>query len=155
MRERPVHTNWSWHKTRITPARAGKTTKRLWDISQSRDHPRSCGKDSMALNCPQRAAGSPPLVRERPVKTALRCIFLGITPARAGKTPEWCQLVCRGQDHPRSCGKDDNGFSSKSFSPGSPPLVRERLTTPPGTVLLTGITPARAGKTKIVKGWFK
>ena len=71
-----------------------------------------------------------------------------ITPARAGKTFRLYNSYIRGEDHPRSCGKDGRVFRDALRVQGSPPLVRERL----GSNLLqqvnTGITPARAGKTK-------
>ena len=72
----------------ITPARAGKTQFLSTTTWSSRDHPRSCGKDSLPVTCVPRRVGSPPLVRERlglddPAKVKSR-----ITPARAGKT--WC-----------------------------------------------------------------
>ena len=49
----------------ITPARAGKTYKRLRQQADSEDHPRSCGKDCIVCDKPMMSGGSPPLVRER------------------------------------------------------------------------------------------
>ena len=73
---------------------------------------------------------------------------LRITPARAGKTMLLDVVNTKIKDHPRSCGKDSRAASPPSATPGSPPLVRERL---PGdflTLVRIGITPARAGKTR-------
>ena len=73
---------------------------------------------------------------------------LGITPARAGKTPLPSQPVTLYWDHPRSCGKDRTAGTTWLFRPGSPPLVRERLEDGRKKEHVHGITPARAGKTR-------
>ena len=71
----------------ITPARAGKT----WCLSRMaqrcEDHPRSCGKDVDSARDIWRNLGSPPLVRERLILDCDNQHNVGITPARAGKTP--------------------------------------------------------------------
>ena len=91
--------------------------------------------------------GSPPLVRERLVSSYCLLYASGITPARAGKTllPSACTAV--GQDHPRSCGKDDGYWHVNPSLSGSPPLVRERPPRPMKGAVALRITPARAGKT--------
>ncbi len=71
--------------------------------------------------------GSPPLVRERPSASAI------VWPVS--------------EDHPRSCGKDKISGLHGYCSPGSPPLVRERLKMAEPIPVKTRITPARAGKT--------
>ena len=99
---------------------------------------------------PDSQQGSPPLVRER-----LRCQkatgkTVRITPARAGKTQPVTIWMNWGQDHPRSCGKD-NGFEITYLTYlGSPPLVRERPIHSNGAAQAYRITPARAGKTTSV-----
>ena len=91
--------------------------------------------------------GSPPLVRERLIAQFVRVVFVGITPARAGKTEAKQLEEQRIQDHPRSCGKDVHITFIESKVKGSPPLVRERLFYFLDGGIVTGITPARAGKT--------
>ena len=71
----------------------------------------------------------------------------GITPARAGKTKILWYMYGFTQDHPRSCGKDTVGCCHCRLCSGSPPLVRERLSTGTTRSGKSGITPARAGKT--------
>ena len=71
----------------------------------------------------------------------------GITPARAGKTPELFRLAMDIRDHPRSCGKDCSWGNGHEDSQGSPPLVRERQTAARLRTSPARITPARAGKT--------
>ena len=71
----------------ITPARAGKTQKGLVHDQRSGDHPRSRGKDEPGTEGRPDRWGSPPLARERPVLRGMHDMRVGITPARAGKTP--------------------------------------------------------------------
>ena len=153
---------------RITPARAGKTGRTGKRNDVIRDHPRSCGKDSLHEPRYARMPGITPAragktfflslgcssLRDHPRSCGKDChelrfgdVFPGITPARAGKTrcsdcyrPEY-------QDHPRSCGKDPPENAMFLRPHGSPPLVRERLSSFATNSLSFRITPARAGKT--------
>ena len=81
-------------------------------------------------------------------KLAVSCTS-GITPARAGKTPVIAFSTRSRQDHPRSCGKDTSTEALRMEKAGSPPLVRERQAIKDGYLCRIGITPARAGKTRI------
>ena len=92
--------------------------------------------------------GSPPLVRERLTGTGVVNSGARITPARAGKTRLYIVSYAACKDHPRSCGKDKGGTAANPRQQGSPPLVRERLNRPTFFFFHSGITPARAGKTK-------
>ena len=65
VRERHEHGSASHGKSRITPARAGKTGHQRRLPLPHRDHPRSCGKDTNKTKNPVEHLGSPPLVRER------------------------------------------------------------------------------------------
>ena len=74
----------------------------------------------------------------------------GITPARAGKSP-WARLSMWGTgDHPRACGEKLSFFFLTRYKSGSPPRVRGKATSPPGTRRPPRITPARAGKSGTV-----
>src|SRR5699024_1413390 len=86
-------------------------------------------KDSLATLSVYGITGSPPHVRERPVKVKSTACFDGITPACAGKT---FRAIIR----------------LKSLV-GSPPHVRERLKPFENFLNVVGITPACAGKTFI------
>ena len=70
------------------------------------DHPRSCGKDTLAAVMATIMLGSPPLVRERHDSTKAKSYSARITPARAGKTYLTSGYSNHLEDHPRSCGKD-------------------------------------------------
>ena len=110
MRERRVVDAERVIAARITPARAGKTGMPPGMPLYRRDHPRSCGKDTIFNYNHGDTAGSPPLVRERRDDSKEIGIEVRITPARAGKTIRISYMKMRAWDHPRSCGKDSNGF---------------------------------------------
>ena len=113
----------------ITPACAGKTSKRYPPSFGFWDHPRMCGKDDIHAEPPVRRLGSPPHVRER--------------------HPAIDDLPEALMDHPRMCGKDPLGDSKLSFWQGSPPHVRERQSFAHCLRDAYGITPACAGKTQM------
>ena len=148
MRERHSLNQADSRPVGITPARAGKTYCCKDVYYKIRDHPRSCGKDLQFTAQPIQILGSPPLVRERQGTDGLLTFTARITPARAGKTKRPFPGCRASQDHPRSCGKDIFRLVPFEFSPGSPPLVRERPHGLHPAGILGRITPARAGKTK-------
>ena len=96
-----------------------------------------------------RLTGSPPLARGKRGPAPVPGRRLGITPARAGKTPWSSRCPGRSRDHPRSRGENTTPLTAHSTRCGSPPLARGK----PGQELLprdpVRITPARAGKTLI------
>ena len=151
VRERPDFQRRLTDPERITPARAGKTDCEAMAPYSSRDHPRSCGKDDMALSDINPDLGSPPLVRERRDEIIQNHLLDRITPARAGKTFRWGLDTAKTQDHPRSCGKDSVNVSGNPTKRGSPPLVRERRPTRRRKETCLRITPARAGKTHSIR----
>ena len=77
-----------------------------------------CGKDFMSQIFGSIRKGSPPHVRERPVRYPVQSSSVWITPACAGKTlADEAHLLVR-RDHPRMCGKDSNGsFYFRPFTP--------------------------------------
>ena len=149
VRERPStgYTAKPW--AGITPARAGKTSCDTKQDCNNRDHPRSCGKDPEVTDKGQAVLGSPPLVRERQFLKVIDFLNVGITPARAGKTPVTASTSRLGGDHPRSCGKDVVSGNAKFFPSGSPPLVRERLRSTLQVNNLFGDHPRSCGKDQI------
>ena len=70
----------------------------------------------------------------------------GITPARAGKSIAPNIFRYANRDHPRACGEKSVGDIEKAMQVGSPPRVRGKETVMKEIDLLSGITPARAGK---------
>ena len=91
----------------ITPADAGKTSRRRGELQASKDHPRGCGENS---ECRCRAVcgvGSPPQVRGKLFRHSLFLFRNRITPAGAGKTPCSGKSKTPLQDHPRRCGENN------------------------------------------------
>ena len=110
------------------------------------DHPRVCGEKSVCIIELWQQAGSPPRVRGKENKD--RCDFCRtrITPACAGKrSPLWPALLYW-QDHPRVCGEKCLSRVPGLQVIGSPPRVRGKVTVSSGSVQVTRITPACAGK---------
>ena len=72
--------------SRITPAGAGKTGRRLRCLGFGQDHPRRCGENIQrkARNCINK--GSPPQVRGKRNRANPADSCVRITPAGAGKT---------------------------------------------------------------------
>ena len=70
-----------------------------------------------------------------------------ITPADAGKTYFNLGLSLLNQDHPRGCGENTAECGKLAEEAGSPPRMRGKLKSDNLVGILTGITPADAGKT--------
>ena len=65
-----------------------------------------CGKDCGGHVFCYLLVGSPPHVRERPIRRGIFGVSSGITPACAGKTVPDTVRLHGSEDHPRMCGKD-------------------------------------------------
>ena len=109
---------------RITPAYAGKSSKRDCLAIVKRDHPRACGEKLLARLLKIKVRGSPPRVRGKEAWHERDVTHGGITPARAGKSWLYYKANKYNKDHPRACGEKNNmGFFEK-VGQGSPPRVR-------------------------------
>ena len=75
-----------------------------------------------------------------------RKIKPGITPAHAGKRAARAGGRAHSRDHPRTCGEKACLSAIASHASGSPPHMRGKVAGGSGKTLLTGITPAHAGK---------
>ena len=106
-----------------------------------------CGKNTEQHAETQRRKGSPPRVREKHKYEEELDDELGITPACAGKTTEIYRILSAYKDHPRVCGKNFARKNNSKGSMGSPPRVREKLSSLLSKAMFQGITPACAGKT--------
>ena len=72
----------------------------------------------------------------------------GITPADAGKTVLGCYTNFQRWDHPRRCGENSFHVHLLHRPKGSPPQMRGKQLSSASEAILSGITPADAGKTK-------
>ena len=132
---------------RITPACAGKTSRRRKASRESQDHPRVCGENLSVSRYCRPSSGSPPRVRGKRPASHARTTRRRITPACAGKTSlDTVQRVVR-EDHPRVCGENGAQSIGSAMQRGSPPRVRGKLSESAPPRRLSRITPACAGKT--------
>ena len=94
------------HRTRITPACAGRSSSASYSACVSTDHPRVCGEEMYTRSRAAAAGGSPPRVRggghlELKERTETR-----ITPACAGRSKSPERNRGHTEDHPRVCGEE-------------------------------------------------
>ena len=75
--------------------------------------------------------------------------IMGITPAYAGKRAAGDLLPWQRWDHPRVCGEKVPLYLGNTAGAGSPPRMRGKVVVSRNLCLLSGITPAYAGK----RGW--
>ena len=139
-------------KRRITPAGAGKTLFETFPRVIVQDHPRRCGENVLEATARSVPAGSPPQVRGKHHAQDRDRRCSGITPAGAGKTYVLNESLTHAQDHPRRCGENVSEQTFATYSKGSPPQVRGKLTEKHCFITMKRITPAGAGKT--LKGVF-
>ena len=71
---------------RITPACAGKRVRHRRISKPTRDHPRVCGEKGSSTFWSRNHSGSPPRMRGKGQVSVFLRVFVGITPACAGKS---------------------------------------------------------------------
>ena len=89
----------------ITPAYAGKSTRRKCMQQVHGDHPRVCGEKGISAFKGYIQEGSPPRMRGKADHRRGGEGCHGITPAYAGKRKPWSQCSWCDRDHPRVCGE--------------------------------------------------
>ena len=137
-----------WSRAGSPPARAGRTIPNPESTESRWDHPRSRGKDPPMDRMNAMLSGSPPLARERLFPCNGEFHKIRITPARAGKTFQ-VPISSHGLRGSPPLARERHAVHLTV--PGSPPLARERRIIPIRRDPVSGITPARAGKT-IIQG---
>ena len=130
----------------ITPACAGKSLKLSSRTTGRRDHPRVCGEKVNLEAGVCRVWGSPPRMRGKVDLQVIACIFLGITPAYAGKRSIWRPGSAGCGDHPRVCGEKSLNRYTPAYRSGLPPRVWGKVSVRAAWRPYHGITPAYAGK---------
>ena len=108
----------------ITPAYAGKSSRKRCPCRPQKDHPRVCGEKQACGITLDARSGSPPRMRGKVGSTPMHCVSVGITPAYAGKSPHGCQRPHLRQDHPRVCGEKSTRVVASCSDKGSPPRMR-------------------------------
>ena len=108
-----------------------------------------CG-EKFGISCnPSLIGGSPPRVRGKAAWLPFMRITRGITPACAGKSRFHCGVLYPLWDHPRVCGEKALHDGGILPAQGSPPRVRGKVVVSRNLCLLSGITPACAGKSEL------
>ena len=92
-------------QARITPAYAGKSSRKSSLVIVEWDHPRLCGEKLYRSDQAHYSTGSPPPMRGKAEKYARDSIATRITPAYAGKSPVPAMCGSPAEDHPRLCGE--------------------------------------------------
>ena len=136
------------HLDGITPAWAGKRLCDTRRFSPSGDHPRVGGeKIYFILRFPS-VWGSPPRGRGKELSFVGFEPHTGITPAWAGKSKAEAGENACPEDHPRVGGEKDAWTPTRPNVEGSPPRGRGKGKVGDKVLLLRGITPAWAGKSR-------
>ena len=78
----------------------------------------------------------------------IACVYIGITPAHAGKRCFASYLLFAFRDHPRACGEKCRALPAILPPLGSPPRMRGKVIDRIGKNRVLGITPAHAGKSQ-------
>ena len=132
--------------SRITPACAGKSDRKILSPRQKKDHPRLRGEKLSLFLRLHFGSGSPPLARGKGSCRAWRRFCPGITPACAGKSMYRYHFPYNRQDHPRLRGEKILQAMRTIEHMGSPPLARGKVKDTITGLPSTRITPACAGK---------
>ena len=130
----------------ITPAYAGKSLTIQKMSTASRDHPRVCGEKFCLNVIPNSIKGSPPRMRGKVTLLYALADREGITPAYAGKSAVYAEIVLYCGDHPRVCGEKPFPARQARMCRGSPPRMRGKDRRAVDGKSPPGITPAYAGK---------
>jgi len=134
-------------KSRLIPARAGKTGDKVDVQVGDWAHPRACGENRIGLAGTRGSRGSSPRVRGKRARPRRGPRRSGLIPARAGKTAASSTSTRRGSAHPRACGENPTTSSFEVNVCGSSPRVRGKPEDGAPAVVDDGLIPARAGKT--------
>ena len=131
---------------RFTPAYAGKMRGPSSRLSVIQVHPRIRGEDKKAHDSGNIPEGSPPHTRGRSFPVLILAPLRGFTPAYAGKILAGDVPACFSGVHPRIRGEDFSTLILRHLRTGSPPHTRGRSEIPQISPVLSGFTPAYAGK---------
>ena len=132
---------------RLIPARAGKTKRVAASSMADRAHPRACGENHIGWGPMRGHEGSSPRVRGKLPGGVGGPGFLGLIPARAGKTWRTPSASSTRPAHPRACGENHMATGPMNASIGSSPRVRGKRGRGHVGRRHRRLIPARAGKT--------
>ena len=116
-----------------------------------RAHPRPCGEHNDGVLRYVHHQGSSPPVRGALAPARQGRCRSGLIPARAGSTRIRGLPDPAPRAHPRPCGEHERGVCQKRLGVGSSPPVRGALQLQAWGQWPTGLIPARAGSTAVVR----
>ena len=108
----------------ITPAHAGKSFSIFPQLFAVGDHPRTRGEQISWRYLYRGWTGSPPHTRGKANMSIPPGMWLGITPAHAGKSPKFDSVLWTLRDHPRTRGEKGGAVKVLVNAGGSPPHTR-------------------------------
>ena len=136
-------------KPRLIPARAGKTAASDPCARSTRAHPRAGGENGTLAATVVVTGGSSPRGRGKRAGVLYSLYSLGLIPARAGKTLTAHNLQRMIRAHPRAGGENRVFPSRNECTSGSSPRGRGKHLEYGYRGVLSGLIPARAGKTTV------
>ena len=131
----------------LIPARAGKTSTRLWMRTPSGAHPRAGGENHGVESTVANQVGSSPRGRGKLTVPDRAVRMSGLIPARAGKTAYSCPHGSRSAAHPRAGGENHRRRLGIRLTRGSSPRGRGKPARLIRRQARIRLIPARAGKT--------
>ena len=132
----------------LIPAHAGKTCRPSDAIRRRSAHPRACGENRSTSCARPRPPGSSPRMRGKLIDQLSAQSRQGLIPAHAGKTGFRRVARRRVPAHPRACGENRSTSCARPRPPGSSPRMRGKRQGQKNPVMIHGLIPAHAGKTK-------
>ena len=148
-RGKPQINLFTHNHERLIPARAGKTIWLSIVFFSVRAHPRAGGENWPSGAAIYQTNGSSPRGRGKRTVTRWAGGFIGLIPARAGKTLAAVLSWSVWAAHPRAGGENVNLLGCDVYHCGSSPRGRGKRINIMRAVTLVGLIPARAGKTHI------
>ena len=106
VRGKPSCTASTRTRSRLIPARAGKTGRHAANSETTAAHPRACGENAVNRHLISFSVGSSPRVRGKRTVLFLQLFSGRLIPARAGKTSSMHCSAYSGTAHPRACGEN-------------------------------------------------
>ena len=135
----------------LIPARAGNTPELLDIPGTFGAHPRSRGEHEIQDYDGIPLGGSSPLARGTLTAILRACGRVGLIPARAGNTGEKLYSSGVAGAHPRSRGEHIGAVYVSVSVVGSSPLARGTRFIPDALMQSSGLIPARAGNTRLIR----
>ena len=134
-------------RSRLIPARAGKTRSAWRGGRWRRTHPRAGGENAFAAYRLIKLHGSSPRGRGKQGEESADGLHEGLIPARAGKTCLYTSFKLVSEAHPRAGGENRSPLSCHVARSGSSPRGRGKHVLRSQRRRAPRLIPARAGKT--------